>query len=225
MSICRKHVSVLWLVFLGVSTQLIILRHPWRWRRQPVRKRRCNYKSTRNHVPEYYNLQNERCEELKLRKYKFIFDDDTKERSHQNYASKREYLSSSHTGHRNFTRNYVFILLLSIRTENGACHVVISAQTCTTFVFLYFCHFHRKSKSSREQTNHVATSPAERQALPKQWDVMVRSYSAQSALKPNFLLPLYFIKKRTEWDFLREPFPLSTLTLYFLREFIWTFML
>jgi len=28
--------------FLGVSTQLIILRHPWRWRRQPVRKRRYN---------------------------------------------------------------------------------------------------------------------------------------------------------------------------------------
>jgi len=62
-------------------------------------------------------------------------------------------------------------------------------------------------------------------ALPTQWDVMVRSYFAQSALQRNFLLPLYFIKKGMEWDFLREPFPLSTLILYFLREFIWTFML
>jgi len=56
----------------------------------------------------------------------------------------------------NFTRNYVFILQLSVRTENGACHVVTSAQAYTTFVPLNFCHFHRKSNDSREQSNHVA---------------------------------------------------------------------
>lgn len=67
---------------LGVSRQLI-LGHPCRWRRHPAWKRRYNYKSKRNHVPEHYNLQNERWEELKLREYEIIFDNDTKECSHQ----------------------------------------------------------------------------------------------------------------------------------------------
>ena len=140
---------------LGVSKQLFMLGHPWRWRRQPARKRRYNYKSTRNHVPEHHKLQNERYEGLKLRKYKIIFDDDTKDCSHQNYASKMGYLSPSRTGYRNFTRNYIFILHLSIRTENGARHVVTSAQACT-FVLSYFYHSHRKNNDSREQSNHVA---------------------------------------------------------------------
>lgn len=140
---------------LGVSRQLI-LGHPCRWRRHPARKRWYNYKSKRNHVPEHYNLQNERCEKIKLRKYEIIFDDDTKECSHQIYVSKKEYLSHSHTGYRNYTINYDFILHLSIRTENCVCYVMISAQACTAFVLLYFCHFHRKSQDSREQSNHVA---------------------------------------------------------------------
>jgi hypothetical protein len=200
--------------------QLVNLGNPRRWRWHSARKRRYNYKSTLNHVPEHYNLQNERCEELKLRKYKIIFDYDTKERFHQNYASKREYLSHSHTGYKICTINYIFIFHRSIRTENGVCHVVISAQVCTTFVLLYFCHFHRKNKDSREQSNHVSC----RAPTPYQcngmwwWDRTLHN-------PPGFLFPLHFIKKRTEWDFLREPFPLSTLVLYFLREFIWTFML
>jgi len=72
------------------------------------------------------------------------------------FVSKREYLSHSHAGYRNLTVNYVFILRLSIRTENAVCHVVISAQACTKFVVLYFCHFQRKNKDLREQWNHVA---------------------------------------------------------------------
>jgi hypothetical protein len=155
---------------LGVSTQLVILGQPWRWSRHPARKRRCNYQSTRNHVPEHYNRQNESCEEVKLRKYESIFDDDTKECSHKIYVSKREYLSHSHIGYRNFTINYVFILHSSIRTENGVCHMVISAQACTTFVLLYFCHSHRKNKDSSEQSNHVACrAPAPYQRSGMWW--------------------------------------------------------
>lgn len=106
-----------------------------------------------------------------------------------------KYLSRSHTGYRNFTINYVFILRLSITTENGLRHVVNSARGCTAFVLLYFCHFHRKNMDSREQSNHVACRAP---TPPTQWDVMVRSYSAQSALQRNFLFPLYFIKKLIE---------------------------
>jgi hypothetical protein len=46
--------------------------------------------------------------------------------------------------------------IFSIRKENGVCQVVISAQACTTFILLYFCHFHLENKGSRKQSNHVA---------------------------------------------------------------------
>jgi hypothetical protein len=172
MSICRKNFTVVWFIFGGSASNLLLLDtpedggHNLLWN-VGIITNRCEIVSQNTIVFKKLNYTNINSYLIMTRKNILT----------KVMLQKKEYLSHSHTGYKYFIINYVFILHLSTSTKTDVGHAVISAPACETFVLTYSCHFHHTSKYSREKSKHVACrapTPSQRSRMWC-WDRTVRN--------------------------------------------------